>query len=558
MSLRCSVLRRPAHFCVLVASILALTTELAISESGVDTYKPPNSKDPDSISSKDIFKLLDKSLGKKFKDLIVINGGCYTSGFTDAGANSAVAASGNNVAIMASTDAACPREEAQGTQQGNSYLQGVANGFSPTSTLDGTPGTVSAADAAGKQRIKRDNPDNQKPPQNPTLTTTGGGANIQLGRGASSYHAILFAGKPTTCADWNDIHKMYDTLIDSGYSADNVQVLFGSGGRGSDGTPQLLKDDGTPGPSIGEVNNSAENKLKGCNYEPELGKDGKPKQVKLQPATQANFKKALVNLAAIAANSSTEQYFVWTGTHNTSSATSVEVSYSRPRTATGTEIATSGVPSGPPQLATGTWTGPYVGFNGGGATGDSRWEEGDSTTGNFPISGWFGGATLGYNQQVGNLVFGTEADIDGGSIRGSTTVNCTARCQSANNFLATALGRVGIPVANSSLSIGYSILPYVTGGGAFGNVAANIGGFPGESTLRAGWTVGGGVETDLGGGLSGKIELLRLHLTGACSLSGCGGTPTIPLDTTLIRFGLNFHLPAGSEPRLSPPPIITK
>ena len=47
------------------------------------------------------------------------------------------------------------------------------------------------------------------------------------------------------------------------------------------------------------------------------------------------------------------------------------------------------------------WTGFYVGINGGGAWGNSQWDG----LNKFDVSGGMIGGTIGYNWQVGQIVF---------------------------------------------------------------------------------------------------------------------------------------------------------
>ena len=73
-----------------------------------------------------------------------------------------------------------------------------------------------------------------------------------------------------------------------------------------------------------------------------------------------------------------------------------------------------------------TWSGFYLGVNGGGAWGSSSW----TTTSGFDTSGGFVGGTIGYNYQVEQAVFGIEGDIDWADINGSTSVaGCPASCK---------------------------------------------------------------------------------------------------------------------------------
>src|SRR4051794_26134928 len=59
------------------------------------------------------------------------------------------------------------------------------------------------------------------------------------------------------------------------------------------------------------------------------------------------------------------------------------------------------------------WTGFYVGINGGGGWGSSRWD----STDRFDLSGGMVGGTVGYNWQNGQWVFGLEGDMDWANIK---------------------------------------------------------------------------------------------------------------------------------------------
>ena len=64
-----------------------------------------------------------------------------------------------------------------------------------------------------------------------------------------------------------------------------------------------------------------------------------------------------------------------------------------------------------------TWTGFYLGINGGGGWGRSQWDGINP----FDVSGGFIGGTVGYNWQIGHVVLGAEGDIDWSGIDGTTT-----------------------------------------------------------------------------------------------------------------------------------------
>ena len=104
-------------------------------------------------------------------------------------------------------------------------------------------------------------------------------------------------------------------------------------------------------------------------------------------------------------------------------------------------------------------------MNGGGGFGSSTWD----TAGCFNTTGGLVGGTLGYNYQIGHAVLGAEGDIDWASINGTTTTGaCPAGCTTSNSWLSTVRGRVGYAADR--------FLPYVTGGGAFGNINATTAG----------------------------------------------------------------------------------
>src|SRR5581483_7535178 len=76
-----------------------------------------------------------------------------------------------------------------------------------------------------------------------------------------------------------------------------------------------------------------------------------------------------------------------------------------------------------------SWTGFYLGLEGGG--GWARTRQADTvgvTSGNYNQSGGLIGGTIGYNWQLNNIVFGLEADMSWAGIDGSVTIPavCTA------------------------------------------------------------------------------------------------------------------------------------
>lgn len=180
------------------------------------------------------------------------------------------------------------------------------------------------------------------------------------------------------------------------------------------------------------------------------------------------------------------------------------------------------------------WTGFYVGINGGGGWGNSDLSAatGSSST---RTSGGLAGGTLGYNWQMGQAVFGFEGDVDWSGIRGSTSaVPCTTNCETRNDWLATARGRVGYAFDR--------FMPYVTGGAAFGNVKFAPAGFAGNSETRTGWTLGGGLETHIAGPWTAKVEYLYADLGKTnCAAGACAVATSADFTTNIVRGGINYH-----------------
>jgi len=182
-----------------------------------------------------------------------------------------------------------------------------------------------------------------------------------------------------------------------------------------------------------------------------------------------------------------------------------------------------------PVIAYYNWTGFYLGINGGYAWGSSDWD--------FPVSspspkGGLIGATLGYNYQVGSIVFGIEGDYDWASIKGSDAC-AGVTCETKSTYLATFRGRLGYAFDRW--------LPYITGGGAYGNINAisPVLGLAAKSA-QLGWTVGGGIEYGFLGNWSAKIEYLYVDL----GSFDTGFTTPVPANVSLkenvVRAGLNY------------------
>ncbi len=176
------------------------------------------------------------------------------------------------------------------------------------------------------------------------------------------------------------------------------------------------------------------------------------------------------------------------------------------------------------------WTGFYVGINGGWATGDA-----EMGAIGIDVDGGLVGATLGYNWQVGQAVFGVEGDIAWSGIEGSSACGALT-CTVDNNWLGTVRGRLGYAIDR--------FMPYVTGGLAFGDIEASATGLAGASETQTGWTAGGGVEFALPANWTAKGEYLYVDLGDfTCSVAACGAAAAgaVSFNAHVLRAGLNYR-----------------
>jgi outer membrane immunogenic protein len=179
------------------------------------------------------------------------------------------------------------------------------------------------------------------------------------------------------------------------------------------------------------------------------------------------------------------------------------------------------------------WTGFYVGLNGGYGWASSQW----SGPANFEVSpnGWMVGGTAGYNLQAGSVVFGVEGDIDYMDLNGTADSAVCTGCLTKDTWLATLRGRVGYAFDRW--------LPYITGGGAWGNVYLSTPVGSVENT-KGGWTAGAGIEYAFAEQWSAKLEYLYVDLGSAtCGVASCGlaTDEAVSFKANLIRAGLNFR-----------------
>jgi len=180
------------------------------------------------------------------------------------------------------------------------------------------------------------------------------------------------------------------------------------------------------------------------------------------------------------------------------------------------------------------WTGFYVGVNAGYGWGTSDWSA-VPTASNKP-KGFLAGGTIGYNYQMGSIVYGLEGDFDWADVK--DTVDCAPgiTCETKNDWLATFRGRIGYAFDRW--------LPYITGGGAYGNVKATVSvpvlGLSGSSSSnQLGWTLGAGLEYAFLSNWSAKIEYLYVDL-GSFDTGPAPIVNNVSFKESIVRAGLNY------------------
>jgi outer membrane immunogenic protein len=179
-----------------------------------------------------------------------------------------------------------------------------------------------------------------------------------------------------------------------------------------------------------------------------------------------------------------------------------------------------------------SWTGFYVGFNGGYGFGSSDWDTTPSLS--IDVSGGTAGVTLGYNYQTGTWVWGIEGDVNWADISGDTACGA-GTCETKTDWLSTLRLRLGYA--------GWSgWMPYLTGGAAFAGVTATSPLGEGSETM-IGWTAGAGFEYAWRSNWSFKFEYLYADLgsfdCAACNVAGT--TTDVSFQTSLIRAGINYR-----------------
>jgi outer membrane immunogenic protein len=211
----------------------------------------------------------------------------------------------------------------------------------------------------------------------------------------------------------------------------------------------------------------------------------------------------------------------------------------------------------PPVFLAYNWTGFYVGVQGGAAFAGSNsgvdvngYNAVGEVVGLGSRTGFIGGATIGVNYQISQIVLGVEADISylnyrarGNSVFFGGDLGYQARA----NWLGTIRGRIGLAIDRA--------LIYVTGGVAAADLRYSAidvtAAAPGLATINArssqdwGWALGGGLEYAVTNNITVKGEYLYTRFRGRTAAAIA--STALPFsfrfgDTNLhiVRVGLNY------------------
>lgn len=161
-----------------------------------------------------------------------------------------------------------------------------------------------------------------------------------------------------------------------------------------------------------------------------------------------------------------------------------------------------------------TWTGFYIGAHLGGAWSDVDWAN-VTLTGervSNDASGFIGGGQIGYNQQIGNIVFGVEATLSGTTLSDdarSVFLPATVTYSTDINTLVTVTGRMGFA---SNQWLVYAKAGWA---GAQVDISGRNVALPDRFSFddwRNGWTVGAGLEYKVARNISLGVEYSFIDL----------------------------------------------
>lgn len=174
-----------------------------------------------------------------------------------------------------------------------------------------------------------------------------------------------------------------------------------------------------------------------------------------------------------------------------------------------------------------TWSGGYVGLQGGGTWANGDFTNGGVTAGEDFDGGIFGGF-VGANMQSGNFVYGIEGDLNY-NWNGNTYTTFGTETEVGTDVSGSVRGRVGFAFDNALL--------YATGGWTAARGYVDVTGGDKETEMFNGFTVGAGVDYAFTDTLFGRAEY-RYNNYGDKDI----GTTNVDFDQhqVLVGVGMKF------------------
>jgi iron complex outermembrane receptor protein len=233
-----------------------------------------------------------------------------------------------------------------------------------------------------------------------------------------------------------------------------------------------------------------------------------------------------------------------------------------------------------PLLGGADWAGLYAGVNVGFSAGRSITSTllSDAVTGDpifgdsrsSKLSGGFIGGQAGYNWVSNIWLVGIEGDLQGSGQRGSIAYACPGAV--CNPGLAPVDAPVAISLDHKLIwfatlrgRLGTTVLPgwliYMTGGVAVADMSINgpvsdpignaINTVFDNHFIRAGWTIGAGVEGRIFGNWTGKVEYLHMDFGSIATIPPVAPTATLTavfnsrITDNIFRVGMNYRFDQG-------------
>jgi outer membrane immunogenic protein len=181
----------------------------------------------------------------------------------------------------------------------------------------------------------------------------------------------------------------------------------------------------------------------------------------------------------------------------------------------------------------GSWSGFYIGANGGYGWGDTSYAIIPDPT--VTLKGGLVGGQIGYNLQFGSWVVGAEGDIDGADLTGSVfDSNAGGPLSLKTKELASLRARLGYLVTSD-------LLAYGTGGAGWTSTDINANGGTGNISTWGG-VAGGGIEYKFYGHWIARAEYLHYFVNGSTTLIDINNVPwAVNVNSIdVVRGGLSY------------------